>query len=625
MRAVCARLRRAEPHGLDRNDARGDRMSPPDLGSNLLELFTRTASRRGDAPWLWAKRGGAYRPWSWQQAAREVHLLARALRARGVGPGDRVLLVAENRPEWPIADLAIMAAGAVTVPAYTTNTPETHAYLLNHSEAVAAIVSTDRLAARLLPALAQAPALELVVSMEPLSETAQLSVPVLTWAEALAVGEQSAAPAGDPGATLSRDDLACFIYTSGTGGDPKGVMLTHGNILANVAGAHAVLETLGLGEDEVFLSFLPLSHAYEHTGGQFLPMAVGAQIYYADGLEALASNFLEVRPTIVACVPRLYEVMRQRILRTVARQPGLKAKLFAKAVELGSKGYERPEAMSLAERALNRLLERLVRDAVRGRFGGRIKALVSGGAPLNYDVGLFFTALGVPLFQGYGLTECAPVISVNGPGQMKLRSVGRPIPGTAVRIAEDGEILVRGPSVMRGYWRDEKATSQALREGWLHTGDIGVIDQDGFLQITDRKKDIIVNSGGDNVAPQRVEGVMALQPEIAQVIVYGDGRPHLVALIVPDAEFAKAYARQHKLKPDLDELVQNKEFERAIGEAVARANESLSVIERVRHFRLLPEPFSIESGTMTPTLKLKRQLIYRLHRDLFESMYQAHH
>jgi long-chain acyl-CoA synthetase len=281
--------------------------------------------------------------------------------------------------------------------------------------------------------------------------------------------------------------------------------------------------------------------------------------------------------------------------------------------------------MSLAERVFNRLLDKLVRDVVRARFGGRIKALISGGAPLNYDVGLFFTALGVPVFQGYGLTECSPVISVNSPGQVKLHTVGRPIPTMEVRIAEDGEILACGPSVMRGYWRDEAGTRQVLRDGWLHTGDIGVIDADGLLQITDRKKDIIVNSGGDNVAPQRVEGVITLQPEIAQAIVYGDGRPHLVALVVPDAEFAKTFARQHRLKPDLGELAGHKDFERAIGEAVARANEHLSVIERVRHFRLMPEPFTIEKGTMTPTLKLRRQLIYRVHKDLFESMYQAHH
>ena len=599
-------------------------MAVPDLGSNLVELFERTAKRRMAAPFLWAKRDGAYRPWTWQRVAAEARTLARALSARGVGSGARVLLLAENRPEWAIADLAIMAAGGVTVPAYTTNTAETHAYLLSHSAAAAVVVSNDRLARSLLPALASAPALKLVVAMEPLREAAQLTVPVLSWAEALALGEQAAAQ-GDPVAALAPDDLACFIYTSGTGGNPKGVMLTHGNIISNVAGAQAVLQTLGLGDDEVFLSFLPLSHAYEHTGGQFLPMVVGAQIYYADGLEALASNFLEVRPTVVACVPRLYEVMRQRILRTTARQQGLKAKLFARALELGSKAYERPEAMSMAERVFNRLLDKLVRDVVRARFGGRIKALISGGAPLTYDVGLFFTALGVPLYQGYGLTECSPVISVNSPGQVKLHTVGRPIPTMEVRIAEDGEILARGPSVMRGYWRDETSTRQVLRDGWLHTGDVGVIDPDGFLQITDRKKDIIVNSGGDNVAPQRVEGVITLQPEIAQAIVYGDGRPHLVALVVPDSEFAKTFARQHKLKPDLRELAQHKDFERVIGEAVARANEHLSVIERVRHFRLMPEPFTIEKGTMTPTLKLRRQMIYQVHKDLFESMYQAHH
>ena len=599
-------------------------MAVPDLGSNLVELFERTAKRRMAAPFLWAKRDGAYRPWTWQRVAAEARTMARALSARGVGGGDRVLLLAENRPEWAIADLAIMAAGGVTVPAYTTNTAETHAYLLSHSAAAAAVVSNDRLARSLLPALASAPALKLMVAMEPLREAAQLTVPVLSWAEALALGEQAAAQ-GDPVAALAPDDLACFIYTSGTGGNPKGVMLTHGNIISNVAGAQAVLQTLGLGDDEVFLSFLPLSHAYEHTGGQFLPMVVGAQIYYADGLEALASNFLEVRPTVVACVPRLYEVMRQRILRTTARQQGLKAKLFARALELGSKAYERPEAMSMAERVFNRLLDKLVRDVVRARFGGRIKALISGGAPLTYDVGLFFTALGVPLYQGYGLTECSPVISVNSPGQVKLHTVGRPIPTMEVRIAEDGEILARGPSVMRGYWRDETSTRQVLRDGWLHTGDVGVIDPDGFLQITDRKKDIIVNSGGDNVAPQRVEGVITLQPEIAQAIVYGDGRPHLVALVVPDSEFAKTFAKQHKLKPDLGELAQHKDFERVIGEAVARANEHLSVIERVRHFRLMPEPFTIEKGTMTPTLKLRRQMIYQVHKDLFESMYQAHH
>jgi long-chain acyl-CoA synthetase len=473
-----------------------------------------------------------------------------------------------------------------------------------------------------MPALAEAGGVELVIGIEPLPDGDQLQATVLTWAEALALGERAAEPGPDPASTLSRDDVACFIYTSGTGGNPKGVILSQGNLLANVAGARTVLEKLGLGK-EVFLSFLPLSHAYEHTVGQFLPMAVGGEIYYAEGTESLTGNLLEVRPTIMACVPRLYEVMRQRILNALSRRGGLGPRLFAKAVELGSRKVEQPGSLGPLERLFDRALDRLVREQVKNRFGGRIKALVSGGAPLNYDVGLFFTALGLPVFQGYGLTECSPIISVNLPGEVKLRTVGPPIPGLDVKIAGDGEILVRGNSVMQGYWRDEAATAQALQDGWLHTGDVGLVDDAGYIQITDRKRDLIVFSGGDNCAPQRVEGILALEPELAQVMVYGDRRPHLVALIVPDVEFARRYARQHDLSPDLTSLVANAGFQRVIGEVVRRANQNLSVIERVRHFQLLPEPFTIENGLMTPTLKLKRQQICRLHQDLIDGLYEA--
>ena len=600
-------------------------MSAADLGPNLVALFESMARGRGEQPFLWLRRDGIYRPWSWRRVAEEVRFLARCLRAQGLARGDRVLLVSENRPEWLIADLAIMAAGGITVPAYTTNTTREHAFLLAHSGAAAAVVSNDRLAKQLLPAVGTTPGVRLVISIEPLAEGGSLGARLLSWQEALALGEQQPDPAGNGAAALGRDDTACFIYTSGTGGLPKGVMLSHGNVLSNVAGASAALALLGLDEHEVFLSFLPLSHAYEHTAGQFLPIAVGAQIYYADGLDTLSTNLVEARPTIMTCVPRLYEVMRQRILNTVARQRGIKPKLFAKTVELGSRAYREPAALSLGERVLDRVLDRTVRAQARARFGGRIKALVSGGAPLNHEVGLFFTALGLPVFQGYGQTECAPVVSVNTPRRVKLHSVGPPIPGIEVKIADDGEILVRGASVMQGYWRDEEATAQALKDGWLHTGDIGLLDDDGFLQITDRKKDIIVNSGGDNLAPQRVEGVLLLQPEIGQAIVYGDRRPHLVALLVPDADFARGWARARRLPPDLAALASNPEFQGALGEAVRRANQSLSVLERVRHFRLLAEPFSIENGMMTPTLKLRRQVIYRTHCELFESLYDARH
>ena len=594
----------------------------PDLGPNLFALFERAARQGADEPFLWAKREGVYRPWSWRQVEQQVRALRRALLAQSLRRGDRVLLVAENRPEWAIADLAIMAAGGVTVPAYTTNTTADHRYLLQHSGARAVVVSTAALARRLMPAIAEAGTIELVIAIEPLPGADQIGATVLTWSEALALGERQADPSPDPASALSRDDVACFIYTSGTGGNPKGVILSQGNLLANVAGACAVVEKLGLGK-EIFLSFLPLSHAYEHTVGQFLPIALGGEIYYAEGTESLTSNLLEVRPTIMACVPRLYEVMRQRILKVLSRRAGLGPWLFAKAVELGTRNVEQPGSLGPVERLLDRALDRLVREQVKSRFGGRIKALISGGAPLNYDVGLFFAALGMPVFQGYGLTECSPIISVNLPGQLRLRTVGPPIPGLDVKIADDGEILVRGESVMQGYWRDEAATAQALQDGWLHTGDVGLVDDAGCIQITDRKRDLIVLSGGDNCAPQRVEGILSLEPELGQVMVYGDRRPHLVALIVPDAEFARSYARQHRVSPEFASLVEDSGFQRAISEAVSRANQSLSVIERVRHFRLMPEPFTIENGLMTPTLKLKRQQICRLHGDLIEGLYEA--
>jgi long-chain acyl-CoA synthetase len=594
----------------------------PDLGPNLFALFDRAARRGTDEPFLWAKREGVYRPWSWRQVEQQVRALRRALLAQGLRRGDRVLLVAENRPEWAIADLAIMAAGGITVPAYTTNTTADHRYLLEHSGARAVVVSTAALAGRLMPAIAEAGAIDLVIAIEPLPDADQLRATVLTWSEALALGERQADSSPDPASALSRNDIACFIYTSGTGGNPKGVILSQGNLLANVAGACAVVEKLGLGK-EIFLSFLPLSHAYEHTVGQFLPIALGGEIYYAEGTESLTSNLLEVRPTIMACVPRLYEVMRQRILKALSRRAGLGPWLFAKAVELGTRKVEQQGSLGPVERLLDLALDHLVREQVKSRFGGRIKALISGGAPLNYDVGLFFAALGMPVFQGYGLTECSPIISVNLPGQLRLRTVGPPIPGLDVKIADDGEILVRGESVMQGYWRDEAATAQALQDGWLHTGDVGLVDDAGCIQITDRKRDLIVLSGGDNCAPQRVEGILSLEPELGQVMVYGDRRPHLVALIVPDAEFARSYARQHGVSPELASLVDDTGFQRAIGEAVSRANQSLSVIERVRRFRLMAEPFTIENGLMTPTLKLKRQQICRRHGDLIEGLYEG--
>ena len=420
-----------------------------------------------------------------------------------------------------------------------------------------------------------------------------------------------------------RGDPACIIYTSGTGGLPKGVVLSHGAIICNCMGADELLKSLpGYGEDtEVFLSFLPLSHSYEHTAGQFFPLSIGAQIYYAEGVERLVQNMAEVRPTIMAAVPRLYETIHSRIVRGIEQAGGLRAKMFNSALELGRRKYEAPHQMGFGARALDSLLDRLVRSKVQNRFGGQLKAFVSGGAPLNYEIGVFFQSLGLRILQGYGQTEAAPVISCNPPDHVKIHSVGPPLHGVDVRIAEDGEILVKGELVMLGYWNNEEATSETVKEGWLHTGDVGIVDDDGYLQITDRKKDIIVNSGGDNLSPQRVEGMLTVEREISQTMVYGDKRPHLVAVVVADPDFAEEWANAHGCANDAEALAANEEFKNAIGNAVARVNEKLSVIERVRHFIIAAEPFTIENEMMTATLKIRRHVIQRVYGEALEALY----
>lgn len=588
--------------------------------SNLVGMFFDRAEARGEAPFLWAKRNGAYRAQTWREAAVQVSELARGLRALGVEPGDRVVLVSENRPEWPIADLAIMAAGAVTVPAYTTNTENDHRHILSDSGARAAIVSTRKLAKPLLAAACHCPDVHLVVSLEETGAGRHSCAALYRWEEVLEKGGASHWNVLAEAERLGRADLACIIYTSGTGGTPKGVMLSHGAILHNCAGARDALEELGLG-DEVFLSFLPLSHSYEHTAGQFFPISIGAQIYYAEGVEALGANMVEVRPTIMTAVPRLYEMLHTRILRGVEKQGGLKETLFRKALDLGSRRYEGPDRLGVVDRLADGVLEKLVRDKVRSRFGGRLKALVSGGAPLNPDIGLFFTALGLRILQGYGQTESAPVVSVNRPSGPKMHTVGPPLKDVEVRIAEDGEILVRGELVMLGYWNNPEATGEAVRDGWLHTGDIGVVDPDGQLRITDRKKDIIVNSGGDNLAPQRVEGFLCLEPEIGQAMVYGDKRPHLVGLLVPDADWLKTWATAQGKRPELTLLAEDEDLRKALAAAVDRVNAKLSNIEKVRRFLVAAEPFGIENGEMTPTLKVRRHVLKARYGLALEALY----
>ena len=587
-----------------------------DVCTSLPAMFFANTAEIGDRGFLWERCDGAWKPVSGAQARSDAAALSNALKSLGVVKGDRIALIAENRPEWLIADIGIMAAGAISVPAYVTNQVSDHLHILGDSGAKGAIVSGPALARNLLPAAREA-GLDFIITMAPLD--GDMGGPAIhLWSDLLGA-QDGTAPATPDLSAISRTDTACLIYTSGTGGTPKGVMLSHGAILSNCKGAYHLLLGFGL-DDEVFLSFLPLSHSYEHTAGLMFPLSINAEIYYAESIDKLAANMEEVKPTIMTAVPRLYETMYGKIIRGVQQKGGLSEKLFMKAVATGRKKYEGTR-LSLGESLIDPVLTKLVRKKVAGRFGGRLKAMVSGGAPLNYEVGVFFKALDVELLQGYGQTESAPIISCNPPANNKMRTVGPPFVDIDLKIADDGEILVRGELVMQGYWNNPEATAEAISDGWLHTGDIGELDEHGHLKITDRKKDIIVNSGGDNIAPQRIEGFLELQPEIAQSMVYGDRKPNIVALIVPQQEFASDWAKANGKKPDMAALVEDADFRKAISAAIDRVNTDMSVIERIRKFILTAEPFTTDNGMMTPSMKIRRHVIRENFGDALEALY----
>ena len=594
-----------------------------DAATNLVLHFFDQAEQYGDDAFLWHKAGGRWLSRSWRETAAAVSQVAQGLAALGVGRGDRVVLVSENRPEWPIADLGIMAAGAITVPAYTTNTTADHAHILANSGAVATIVSTTKLAATLLPAVVEIDTCRLVVAIEPLRVAQASGTRIVDWA-ALLSGHAPDVAQTRAAITAGRADLACLIYTSGTGGTPRGVRQHHGMILQNVAAACTIIEQdfpATPGRDS-FLSFLPLSHAYEHTCGQFTAIGLGASIHYAEGLEKLAANMEEVSPTIMVVVPRLFEVLRARIGKGIEKQGGTAITLFNAALRLGRKRYDRGGTLPLTDRPYDALLDRTIRRKIQQRFGGRLKTLVSGGAPLNPDVGLFFAALGLTLCQGYGQTEAGPLISCNRPARrIKMHSVGPALRGTTLRIAADGEICVRGESVMDGYWRNDIESHRVLQDGWLLTGDIGRIDADGHLIITDRKKDILVNDKGDNISPARVEGMLTLQPEILQAMVYGDRRPYLVGLVVPDPEWVLEWMREQSKPRDFARLKGDPEFSRAVMVAVDRVNARVGPHEKVRRVVIADAAFTVDNGEMTPSLKIRRHVIAAAYGGRLDALY----
>ena len=587
-----------------------------DSWGSLPAMFFDRASRLGEKPFLWGKQDGQYRPVTWAAAAHDVRLIAGGLRSLGIGSGDRVCLVAENRPEWVIADLAIMSVGAITVPDHVTHNVEAHRHVLENSGAVAVIAARAPSAVRVLAAANQVESVRTLVAVDPALAPAG-SVDLLSWDELLARGPCNTDDISKCIAAIGPDDLACLIYTSGATGVPKGVMTSHRNILTNCGALRRVLEPLGL-EDDVFLSSLPLSHSYEHTAGLMLPILLGAQIFFSDGAEPLAASMREVRPTIVTAVPRLYEMLHRRIRLEAARNGVVGKLLFGQTVRIGRKRAF-SQSIGFGERPLDRLLDRLVRNKLHRRFGGRLKAMISAGAPLNPQIGSFFLALGICLLEGYGQTEAAPGISCNSPLRNKIGTVGPPLDGIRVRTAEDGEILVAGENVMKGYWSDPEGTAQVLEGSWLKTGDIGFLDQDGHLRITDRKRDFIKTSGGEMISPVRLEGILTTEPEISQAMVFGDCRPYLVAIVVPDRHFIAALAAQ---SGDLGPIASDPEIFRAIGAAVARVNRSLPPRERLRRFIVAGEPFTTMNGLMTPTFKIRRHAIGDVYRAALDALYE---
>ena len=584
--------------------------------NSIVSLFEYQAENLSTKPYLWKKNNKEFDFLTWDKVKSMVDQIAKSLSSLGILEGDRVIILSENRPEWQISDLAIMSIGAITVPMYTTSTSDDYLHILKHSGARCAIVSNNELMKKILPAIEESQVCQNVIKIDNDNMTYKEIVNITSWDTILSESFSLEKKINN----IKRSDTACIIYTSGTGGNPKGVMLSHGAMLRNCTGADELLKNLTRDMDEIkYLSWLPLSHSYEHTL-QFFQMGQGAQIYYAESIDKLVSNMAEVSPHFMTAVPRFYDSLHTRISQGLKSQSKIRQKLFQLTLELGKKNYYEKKMSSL-EKFTNKLMDILVRKKVNKRFGGNLKALISGGSALNFEVGLYLTALGLPLLQGYGQTETAPVVSANPPEKVKLETVGKLFSGTEVKIANDGEILVRGENIMNGYWNDPEATNNTIINGWVHTGDIGEFDSENYLKITDRKKDIIVNAGGDNISPSRIEAKLDIEPEIAQSMLYGDYKNYLVAVIVPDKEQTLKWAEKNNKNVNISEIVNDELFIKNIREVVSRVNKNLSVIEQVKKFILIDHEFTIENNMMTPSMKVRRFKVKEIYSDKLESLY----
>ena len=586
-------------------------------------VFQNRVERQGSRVALRVKRDGSWRDITWEQWGRNVKTFGMGLLALGLKEREVVALLSENRPEWTYVDLAALSVNAVDAPIYATNIPEQVEHIVKDSGARFIVVSTEEQLAKVKEIKEAVPGLEKAILMDPAE--AHPEDWILTFEEVQKLGEEQGSPElfEERLGNTKPADLATLIYTSGTTGAPKGVMLTHDNFISNIRG---VLEAVSMHDTDVALSFLPLSHSFERLAGYYTMMSTGGTIVYAESIDKVPDNIQEIRPTVMCSVPRLYEKMHTRVLTTVEDGPPLKRKIFHWGLGVGSEVSKLISARKEIPAGLKLkygLADKLVFGKLRERMGGRLRFFISGGAPLAREIAEFFHAAGLLILEGYGLTETTPVITCNRPDSFKLGSVGQPLSNLQVKIATDGEILVKGPSIMAGYYNRPEDTKEVLSEdGWFCTGDIGYLDQDNFLYITDRKKDIIVTAGGKNIAPQNIENLLKLNRFIEQVCVIGDKRKYLSALIIPSFPELDAFA-QEKGVPTADraQLVQHPEVQKLYEEAVKHANAQLARYETLKRFIVLPVEFTQASGELTPTLKVKRKIVNQKYKDQIDGMY----
>ena len=570
--------------------------------NNLIELFFYQAEKQDNKSvflqWL---NPNNKKTFTWEETKINIFKVSKIIR-ENIKEGDRCLLVSENRPEWFISDLAIMLAGGITVPAYTTYTEDDYKYLIEDCEPTLVIVSNNEMLKKLNTTINEKDFIKKVITLDDL-EKVKNNLNIHNKEKYLnfesIIKNDLSEKDKIQSTNLKRTSVACIIYTSGTGGNPKGVILSHGGILNNLVGACEIMKPL-IDSRPIFLTWLPLSHSYEHCV-QFAQIAVGAKVFYAEKIEKLLDNISEAKPTIMTAVPRFYQNLYNKIRINMKKQTGFKAKLIEATIRLGKKKLLN-EKMNFSEKLLNLITNVLVRKKIKKQFGGNLRAFVSGGGALDKEIGEFLNSIGLPTLQGYGLTETSPVVSCNPIHKIRVETVGPPFKGNKVKIAEDGEILVKGENVMLGYWNKKEETANVIKDGWLHTGDIGEIDpEDGYLKITDRKKDIIVSAGGDNISPAKIENMINNSNEIDQCMVFGDKKNYLVALVVPNKEF----------------LNENEK----INQVIENINKKLTQVEKIKKIQLIDENFSIENGLMTPTMKVKRKKVTEKYKKELENLY----